>query len=44
MKKRLEKKIKEEAEKLALRHHAYHNNLEIEYQRNKKRFKDPVYA
>ena len=38
---RLEKKIKEEAEKLALRHHAYHNNLEIEHQRNKRRFTDP---
>ena len=41
MKNRLEKKIKEEAEKLALRYHAYHNNLEIEYQRNKRRFSDP---
>ncbi len=41
MRKLIEQKIKEEAKKLALRHHAYHNNLEIEYQRNKKRFKDP---
>ena len=41
MKNRLEKKIKEDAEKLALKHHAYHNNLEIEFQRNKKRFTDP---
>lgn len=41
MRKLLEKKIKEESKKLTLRHHAYHNNLEIEYQRNKKRFSDP---
>ena len=41
MRKLLEKKIKEESKKLTLRYHAYHNNLEIEYQRNKKRFSDP---
>ncbi|MCL1553798.1 hypothetical protein, partial [Xanthomonas nasturtii] len=29
--------IKEEAEKLALRHHAYHNSIELEYQRTLKR-------
>jgi len=41
MRKLLEQKIKEEARKLSLRYHAYHNNLEIEYQSNKKRFLDP---
>lgn len=38
---RLEKKIKDEAEKLALRYHSYHNNQEAEHRRNKKRFKNP---
>lgn len=41
MKKLLEQKIEEEARKLSLRHHAYHNNRQIEYLRNKKRFVDP---
>jgi len=36
---RLEKIIVEEAKKLELKHHAYHNALEIEYQRKKKRIK-----
>ena len=33
MRKLLENKIREEARKLSLRYHAYHNNLEIEHQR-----------
>jgi hypothetical protein len=41
MRKLIEKKIQEESRKLALRYHAYHNNVEIEYQRNKKRFLNP---
>ena len=31
--------IKKEAERLAREYHQYHNNVEIEYQRNKKRIK-----
>lgn len=37
----LEKVIKEEAEKLILRYHAYHNGLHIEWKRNEKRLKNP---
>lgn len=33
----IEDRIRREAEKLSLRHHGYHNSLEIEHQRNKKR-------
>lgn len=40
MRKQLENQIKEEAKKLTLRHHAYHNNLDIECKRNEKRFID----
>lgn len=35
------KSIIDEANKNAKRYHAYHNNLEIVYQRNKKRIKNP---
>ena len=42
MRKRLEQKIREEAEKLAYRHHAYHNSMEIEFSRNKNRVTDPL--
>ena len=33
--------IIDEANKKAKRYHEYHNNLEIIYQRNKKRIKNP---
>lgn len=34
--------ISEEAEKLCLRHHAYHNSIAVENKRKKERLKDPV--
>jgi hypothetical protein len=36
----IEHRIRKEAEKLALRYHAYHNAVELEHQRNLKRIKN----
>jgi hypothetical protein len=36
----IEARIRKEAEKLNIRYHGYHNSLEIDYQRNKKRIVD----
>lgn len=40
LERRIKEKIEQEAEKLIIRYHSYHNNLHIEYERNRKRIKD----